>query len=334
MCRAMELLPHFMRHARVEVLVSGTQVDVSLPFTVKHRCEGLGFVFGDKGGIDYWATFRLASKGRFIKELMRLPVEDYDLVVNDFEPVSAWAARMRKVPCIGLSHQAAVLKDMAPQPDVVHRSGVTILKHYAPASMTFGFHFAQYDQDTFTPIIRQAVRKLPVKDLGHITVYLPAYADRVILDVLSKSGGIRWEVFSKQARAPYSYGNILVLPVHNGHFVRSMANSTGVLCGAGFETPAEALFLGKKLMVIPMAGQYEQHCNAAALTRLGVPVLPRLHTDHLPRINRWLSSKPAMPVNYPDNASRVVEHVLSAYCHTMSRQVGPVAEMLPLIPEP
>ncbi len=46
-----------------------------------------------------------------------------------------------------------------------------------------------------------------------------------------------------------------------------------MLCGAGFETPAEALFLGKKLMVIPMKGQYEQHINAASLKELGIPVL-------------------------------------------------------------
>jgi len=47
------------------------------------------------------------------------------------------------------------------------------------------------------------------------------------------------------------------------------SKATGVFCGAGFETPAEAMFLKKKLMVIPMKGQYEQQCNAAALEEIG-----------------------------------------------------------------
>ncbi len=319
MCRAIELLPHFMRHARVEVLVSGTQVDVPLPFSVKHRCKGLGFIFGEKGGIDRWATLRSVSHSGFIGEVRKLPVEDYDLIVNDFEPVSAWAARLRNVPCIGLSHQAAVLNNMSPQPDVAHRTGMTLLRHYAPSRKAFGFHFAKYDEATFTPVIRQAVRQRPINEYGHCTVYLPSYSDKTILEVLSKCGSMRWEVFSKRTRITYTYGNVMVSPVLDDHFVRSMANSVGVLCGAGFETPAEALYLGKKLMVIPMIGHYEQQCNAAALARLGVPVLPRLHTDQLARINGWLKSAQRVPVNYPDNAHRAVDEVLSTYCNMVSQ---------------
>jgi len=39
------------------------------------------------------------------------------------------------------------------------------------------------------------------------------------------------------------------------------------------ETPAEALFFKKKLMVIPMKGQYEQLYNAECLKQLGVPII-------------------------------------------------------------
>ena len=63
-----------------------------------------------------------------------------------------------------------------------------------------------------------------------------------------------------------------------------MASSTGVLCGAGFETPAEALYLGKKLMVIPMKSQLEQFYNAASLKQLGVPVLKKMKKSR-PRKN-------------------------------------------------
>ena len=49
-----------------------------------------------------------------------------------------------------------------------------------------------------------------------------------------------------------------------------------MLCGAGFETPAEALFLNKKLLVIPMKTQFEQKCNAQALKEMGVTVVKKL----------------------------------------------------------
>jgi len=329
MCRAAEVLPHFMRHARVEVLVSGTQVDVALPFSVRHRCTGLGLVVDRKGGVDRWATLRAAFQGDFIGEVKRLQVEDYDLVVNDFEPVSAWAARWRNVPCISLSHQAAVLNDMAPQPLVAHRAGMAILRHFAPARKAFGFHFARYDQNIFTPVIRRAVRECRIQDHGHITVYLPSYSDKAVIEVLSKIGGTGWEVFSKRARRAYAYGNVRVSPVQDDQFVRSMANSSGVLCGAGFETPAEALYLGKRLLVTPMAGQYEQYCNAAALAKLGVPSIPRLHPENLEALTAWLKSGPRIPVNYPDNARSVVDEVLSAFCK-MVGQPGDQGEASPM----
>jgi uncharacterized protein (TIGR00661 family) len=79
-----------------------------------------------------------------------------------------------------------------------------------------------------------------------------------------------------------------------------MSGSFGVLCGAGFETPAEALYLGKKLMVVPIRNQYEQLCNAAALRMEGVHVLHKLSKKSIPALNNWLQSVPLSPANYPD----------------------------------
>jgi uncharacterized protein (TIGR00661 family) len=88
-----------------------------------------------------------------------------------------------------------------------------------------------------------------------------------------------------------------------------MSKATGVFCGAGFETPAEAMFLKKKLMVIPMKGQYEQQCNAAALEDMGVPVIKSLKKKHLQKIKDWVLSGEVIPVNYPD----ITETVLKGY---------------------
>ncbi len=55
-------------------------------------------------------------------------------------------------------------------------------------------------------------------------------------------------------------------------FFGSVPSCKGLVTDAGFETPAEALYLVKQLLVIPMNGQYEQQCNAAAPQQMGVVV--------------------------------------------------------------
>lgn len=92
-----------------------------------------------------------------------------------------------------------------------------------------------------------------------------------------------------------------------------MATSTGVLSGAGFETPAEALYLQKKLLVIPMKGQYEQQCNAAALATLGVPVIKSLKAKYFPVIADWLQQDQRIPIHYPDETEQIIHHLLEQH---------------------
>ncbi|HYG49587.1 MAG TPA: glycosyltransferase family protein, partial [Flavobacteriales bacterium] len=101
---ALEVLPHLMRRGKVDILISGNEVDVELPYDVKYRFNGLGFIFGKKGGIDYLETYKKARLKQLFKEINSLPVEEYDLVFSDFEPVSAWACRLKNKTCIGFSH--------------------------------------------------------------------------------------------------------------------------------------------------------------------------------------------------------------------------------------
>src|ERR1043165_3418875 len=120
--RARSIIPALQKKGELDILISGMQVDVSLDHPVKYRCQGLGFIFGRKGGIDMMATYRKNKLRRFKREIKELPVEHYDLVISDFEPVSAWACLQKGKPCIGLSHQSAVLHSCAPQPESKDRS--------------------------------------------------------------------------------------------------------------------------------------------------------------------------------------------------------------------
>lgn len=308
--RAMDVIPCLMKHGEVDILVSGIQSDLTLPFPIKYKLRGLSFIFGKSGGVDLWKTLIRSNGRKLFNEIKQLPVENYDLVINDFEPISAWACFTRNIPCIGLSHQAAVLADGAPLADFTDRMGKLILQNYAPNTVQYGFHFKPYGKDIFTPVIRQQVREQMVEDKGHYTVYLPAYDDKRLIAKLSQFKNVNWDVFSKHNKKPFKSKNVFVQPIHNDKFIKSMASASGVLCGAGFETPAEALFMKKKLLVIPMKNQYEQQLNAAALKEMGVPVIKSLKDKYDMVIASWIANDRRVEVNYPDITEEIIDQVI------------------------
>src|SRR4028118_351813 len=308
--RARDIIPILENNHQVDILTSGSQTDVELPFAVKYKYHGLGFVFGKNGGVDIFESYKRSKLKVFFSEINSVPVQAYDLVINDFEPVSAWACYQKNKKCIALSHHAAVLNKYAPKPKHTGWIGKAILKKYAPATAHYGFHFKEYDTNIFTPVIRQQIREQRIENKGHYTVYLPAYEDKRILKVLKEFPSIRWQVFSKHNKNAFKEQNITIQQISNEAFIASMASAEGILCGAGFETPAEALFMNKKLMVIPMKGQYEQQCNAAALKDMDVPVIKSLKLKHADKIKNWIETGKRIEVDYPDNTEEIISKIL------------------------
>jgi uncharacterized protein (TIGR00661 family) len=311
--RAVDIIPCLEKHGCVDILISGIQGDLKLPYKVKYQFRGLSFIFGKSGGVDLWKTVRRSNPRKLIKNIQQLPVKEYDLVINDFEPVSAWACYIHNIPCIGLSHQSAVLDTSFPHAEQPDRMGHFILDHYAPVSAKYGFHFRGNGKGISTPVIRKEVREQQVSDLGHYTVYLPSYDDKTLIKRLSIYPNVKWDVFSKHNTKKTVYKNITIRPINSEQFTASMATSSGVLCGAGFETPAEALFLGKKLLVVPMKNQYEQQLNAAALKAMKVPVVKNLKPKYESVIADWLVNGEVVKVDYPDVTQQIVDTLVLAH---------------------
>src|SRR5690606_27542187 len=118
-------------------------------------------------------------------------------------------------------------------------------------------------------------RQLIPRNDGHYTVYLPAHDDRLLTSLLKQVPQVEWHVFSKHSATAYRDANVSVEPVSNERFNASLASCEGLLTAGGFESPAEALFLGKKVCSVPMMGQWEQQCNAEAMKQMGIPVVKK-----------------------------------------------------------
>lgn len=313
--RAEDVIPFLREYGELDLLVSGAQADVKLPYPVKYKSKGLSFFFGTSGGINFFKTFKQNSSKEIYKEIKKFPVDKYDLVINDFEPITAWACRKREVPCVGLSHQSALLSPNVPRPNNMDPVGEWLIHNYAPTKKNVSFHFEPYDTNIFTPVIRKGIRECKNQVKDHYTVYLPAYDDRKLVPLLAKIGNVRWHIFSKHAKKSYQIGKLSVYPVNKEEFAESMTSAKGILCGAGFETPAETLYLHKKLLVVPMKSQLEQHYNAASLKKLGVPVIKKVRKKHLDKIIEWIETDNIVSVDYKDITGEAVAKAISLGTH-------------------
>jgi len=309
--RAREIVPLLQQYGELDLLVSGTQAEVSLSQALKYKFHGFSFVFGTKGGVDNWATFKIMNLPQLWKDMHSLPLSHYDLIINDFEPVSAWACKLQQIPSVSLSHQCSFISPETPRPEKWNYAE-WLFKYYSPTTYHVGFHFERYADFIHTPVIRSEIRAMETSNLGHYSVYLPAYNDKTLLKHLSKTN-VEWQIFSKRQKTPYREGNVQIFPVANEAFNKSLASCAGLLTGGGFEGPAEALFLQKKVMMIPMSGQYEQRCNALSASRLGVPVINGINDAFDTHISNWLNDDKKIQVNFPDETAKVVDDLVKKY---------------------
>lgn len=305
--RAMELLPFLQGYGEVDLFLSGGNSTLELEAPVKYRSMGLSLYYKCDGGLDYWKMMKAWSPLRLRKEIAELPVEKYDLVLNDFDYITAQACAKKGVPSVNFGHQASFLSEQTPRPENRNGIGEWVLKNYARADRYAGLHFETYDEFIFTPVIKKDILEARPTDGNYYTVYLPSYCEPQLKAVFGKLRDHDFEIFSRQTTQARQEGNIRFLPVSKQLFNQSLIHCTGIVTGGGFETPAEAIHLGKKILSIPIRGQYEQQCNAAALKKMDVLTLEKLDELFSAEFYNWVHCKKPVQKDY----SRSVEDLLN-----------------------
>ena len=322
--RAREILPELSKVASVDVLMSGTKCKMTLDGQEVSQRRGLSLSYDSNGGVSYLKTALEINPIRFLRDIQSLNIEQYDLVISDFEPVSSWAAIKAGIMCIGLSHQASFLSNRTPRPPVRSLLSEHVLRRFAPCHKAIGFHFLKYDSFIEGPIIRSEIRRLEPFQGDHMTVYLPAFNPETLASVFVGFDQVKWEIFSPDCESAISKGNVTICPVGNETFLKSLESSAGVVTSAGFETSAEAIYLGKKLMVIPIKNQYEQLCNAQALKKLGVPVAFNLDKSFSDKIHELLINNNNHRIPEFADSERLVKRILKmAATHTAGKKSLP-----------
>lgn len=308
--RAISLMPHLEKRGKVDVFLSGSNCHLNAALPIRYRSKGISLYYNNSGGLDYGKIALQRNPFNVLQEAKSLPVEKYDLVINDFEFITSLACQLKRTPSIHFGHQASFHYQTTPRPTHKSWHGEILLKEFVQATHHLGLHFDNYHANIYAPIIKEQFLYTNPSNTGHITVYLPAIRQEKIQQILLKIPDQKFEIFTKEVKYAYRFRNLFYYPIDQHNFNKSLISCNGIICGAGFETPAEAMQIGKKILAIPIEGQYEQFCNGAALELMGVPV-KRIKQVDQEVISSWLVDGPIIIRNYKNAISNSLEHLFS-----------------------
>ncbi|WP_461517026.1 MJ1255/VC2487 family glycosyltransferase [Porticoccus sp.] len=327
MCRALSAYPD----VQVEWLFSGRARDqyFDMESFGDFQCRG-GLTFHSRAGrVQPLKTLRHVDLLQLRRDIRSLDLSGCDLVISDYEPITARAASHRGLPCVGIGHQYAFCHT------VPERGGNplvrAIMRKFAPVTIPVGLHWHHFEQPILPPIVDLDHGPLA----GHgsenqVLIYLPFEDQTPLLALFRQFPEYQFYIYAP-VHQWRDDGNLHMRPLSRDGFRRDLADSHWVICNAGFELISEALQLGKRIMAKPLAGQLEQLSNAAALEQLSYASVEE-------RIDRralefWFDCEPevARPC-YPDVAASLARWIYSGCVdsvETLSQQLWSESDIPP-----
>jgi len=247
------------------------------------RCErfrGLPMIEDGAGGVS-----KAATATAFARHLPRL-FESFqrahrlisafapDFIVSDFDPITGSPFVAPGTFKVGIGNEATLSHPGAVRPAKARfdRLNIQVLRKLFTSGIDvlLGCHFHPLDGSCLPPILRPEALSVVPENRGHVVVYhafrgllapILAYAERhperpiiIYADTPPPQGGpenVRYEPDPRR-------------------FIEDLATCDAYVGTAGFQTICEAFYLGKKIVVRPIAGQYEQRWNAAQLEMHGM----------------------------------------------------------------
>jgi uncharacterized protein (TIGR00661 family) len=280
-----------------------------------YRCFS-GATFSTKAGSVKWMkTFKNNNLRQIYHDIQSLDLTPYDLVMTDFEPITAWAAKIQNKKSIAFGHQNAF--DYSIPQRGCNPITQVLMRYFAPANIRLGLHWHHFGQPILPPIAdTHPVSNDRVKN--KIVVYLGFEQLEQVIEWLLPFRGYEFYIYHAVDQAE-DVGNVHLRPLSRKGFQADLADCNGVISNAGFELASEAIHLGKKVLVKPLKGQMEQASNALALGLLNLG----MEMDHLdPLVLRhWLDHFDSKQVVYPNVAKAIVDWVLNDNAEDVDRLV-------------
>jgi len=260
--------------------------------------EGLTFVTRD-GSVKVLDTLRKNSIRRFLRDVNDLDLRPYDLVITDYEPVIAYAARKRGVPVTGIGHQYAFRYKVPMRGE--NPLVKLLMQKFAPADVAMGMHWHHFGFPILPPIVDIHIPSPPPPVIRNkVIIYLPFENPEQVLALVRPHRDHEFFLYHPQF-TDRDEGHLHLRAISRAGFKRDLLDAQSVVSNSGFELISECLQMGKRIMTRPLAGQMEQLSNAEALKQLAyASEMSTLNPDAL---GAWLhSGTSGVQVLYPDVA--------------------------------
>jgi len=209
---------------------------------------------------------------------------DPDLIISDFDPITGSPMVAPSVFKVGIGNWA-----MARQRGAVHLPKTRIARFNtnlaaklstSGVDVLLGCHFYPCDENCLPPILRPDIRELTPTNEGHLPVYHSFQGRLESIATYASRHNTRDIVVYGYPVRPAGMPANMRFETRSEQFLHDLATCDAYVGTAGFQSVCEAFYLGKKIIVQPIDGHYEQKWNAAKLEELG---LGRVHCGDLER---------------------------------------------------
>ena len=221
-------------------------------------------------------VFGLIRSFREVKEVMDRFKPD--IIISDYEIISAYAALVRRVPLVSVDNQH-IIKGKISFPKkfireyietvIVNRINIPAAKHYIVTSF-FKPEKISAKLTVVPPIVRDAVlntKENPRKSHNNfILVYQTSDTNKKLIESLKR---IDREFVVSGFNKEKKEKNIQFIKFNEKKFLKYLADCESIIANGGFTLISEALHLGKPVLSIPVINQFEQTLNAFYLDKLG-----------------------------------------------------------------
>jgi uncharacterized protein (TIGR00661 family) len=261
----------------------GQQAPAGYHFRWHRHFPALSYVVSE-GKTDYQKSF-----AKWLREIptvfshlwkIRSLVREFspEIVISDFEPLTASPLIEPGCEVIALSRQVALFDRAVPLPEEMAwerkltRSVIRLFT--AGADRMYGYHYQPASFRCVPPVIRQELRDLQPETGEHIFVYNYYHT----VESGAPQALIAWAKSRRQPVKAYGFpqmprgceGPVCFQPADRNGMLEDMRTSKGVITSAGLTTPLEAFLLGKPVIAVPIPAQWEQLVNVFHLQQAGL----------------------------------------------------------------
>lgn len=292
--RQLPIIEHFSKDSKIAIFCYGESYRIYSELSIKNKniipiLVDIPFIAESSNGFDWKETARI-NKGKdfnTINSLAILKVEETigkpDIVISDYEPLSAQYSYAYDVPLITIDQQSKYLCG-----NYLSLNGKTAISEIMRLRMFFPKANARiacsfFNVDTsinkfnvtiLPPAIKSEILNLKKKEENVILLYVSSQSEFVqsleeVIDVFKLYKEEKFEIFVKDVPIIDLPENVLIHKHgDNNHFYETLSNSKAIISTAGHTLLSEAMYLGIPVYAVPLS-VYEQHMNANILEENG-----------------------------------------------------------------